>query len=302
MAVGSVELQQLFLETRGLQYGNQAQVGLTQTGAFQIVNAQVVRYQPGDPWDVTPLRVYLGPWVPPQEMVIPQGVVNDIDASNASPSIEGFNVRQQISFHPALQVYAEVTWGSGGVQFTAWVDWPVAGLLFQVSGSFCAVAVVATFPGASLTDANDSNFPELAASLSDEPGGGDSNAAGTFTYPFQAVAFAADGGVADPTTGNYGLNFPVPPMARSVRFIWDNTRDNDNADYPTSADILMRRPQDTTVGVNDGVYVYSFTAGDIGDPRDALAIPARTAYVRVEFPTVIVAPVAGVGAIFELDL
>jgi hypothetical protein len=297
-------LQQLEEERRGNQWGFTCLVAstiqaddVTPPGVL-VEGAQVIKWA-SDQWNPNAWRVYLGPWTPKSEMRTSFDVADGIVPDLAIPSLDGIAGQGQLqlpkllSFASPLQVFARVIWGTGGAKHQAYVDWPHSGLLFQVSGSYVEVNGVALLLEPIDDDALPEHLPKLSATLSNEPGGGDASAAGTLTYPFQQGDWAG---------GQSGINFEVPPFARSIRFIWDNTKNGDDPNYASSAIIQFYRSRGDGL---DGEYVYTWTAGDIGDPREPLAIPALTAYVRVDFTwTDIPAEdrTAGVGAIFELDL
>jgi hypothetical protein len=270
----------------------------------KVAGAQVLRFN-GEHFDLNPWRVYLGPWRPKSQILV-RTVDDEIIADFAFPAtvdLRGWNPEAQIAQSNSLLVYALVKWGSGGFQQSALVDWPVAGLLLQVSGSYVEVNAIA-IPRA-VTDTEDaadpSKLPDLAATLAEEPGGGDASRAATFTYPFQSLDWATI--VPDPTTGNVGINFPVPPFSRKVSFAFDNSGPvDDAANYATTAIIRFRHPDSTTL--EEGVYFYDFSSADELDSVVLeMAVPAGCGYVRVEFLfPVTVTPTAGVGASFELDL
>lgn len=277
----------------GQQYGQTSRlVGFDSdgNGLFEVSNP--IRWA-GDAWDVNAWRVYLGPWKSQAQMLITAGddaIIADFPTAGIAPQMKPDRV---VSFAPGLLVWAQIQWGSGGVQHTAWVDWPIAGLLLQVSGSYVQVNAMASTYDVSTHegDLDASKLPDLPCTLSDEPGGGDSARSATFTYPMQGLDW----------TTHDGINFPVVPFARSAFFEWDDTRDDDNADYATSVTILFKGPNGDTT---EGTYVYTFNAGDIGDPLSGIPIPPGTSYVRVEptFTGSPVTPVFTVGLSFELDL
>lgn len=285
--------KQLDEETGGQQYGQTASLVGFDDNAVGIIEASNVIRWGGDRWDVNAWRVYLGAWKPKANMLI-TAVDDDIAAD--FPTV-GIAPRQRpeptISFASGVLVWAQIQWGSGGVQHTAWVDWPVAGLLLQVSGSYVQVnALAASYVlDEHDTDGDPTKLPDLPATLADEPGGGDSARSATFTYPAQGLDW----------TTHTGINFPVVPFARSAFFEWDDTRDGDNADYATSATISFIGPNGDAV---EGIYVYTFNAGDIGDPREGVPIPPSTAFIRVEptFSGSPMTPLFVVGCSFELDL
>lgn len=275
------------------QYGQTASlVGFDENNAGIIEVSNVIRWG-GESWDVNPWRVYLGPWKPKADMVFngPDAAVEaDFPAVGIAPRQRPDTV---VSFAAGVLVWAQIQWGSGGVQHTAWVDWPIAGLLLQVSGKYVQVNVFAASYVISghEGDGDPTKLPDLPATLSDEPGGGDSARSATFTYPLQSLNW----------NDHDGINFPVVAFARSAYFSWDNTRDDDNAAYATQATISFLGP---AADVLEGEYVYTFNPGDIGDPREGVPIPPGTAYIRVEptFTGSPATPLFQVGCSFELDL
>jgi hypothetical protein len=285
--------QDLDAEQGRQQYGQTASVtGFNVDGTAQITPANVIRWG-GDNWDVNPWRIYLAPWKSKPNMLITatdDDIVADFPPVGIAPRMTPDRV---VSFSPGLLVWAQIQWGSGGVQNTAWVDWPIAGLLLQVSGSYVQVNVLAMAFAIEEHDgdADPSKLPDLPATLSDEPGGGDSARSATYTYPQQGLDWNA----------HDGINFPVVPFARSAYFAWDNTQNGTDPDYATSATITFVGPNGDTV---DGTYVYTFAAGDIGDPREGVPIPPGTAFIRVAptFTGSPATPVFTVGCSMELDL
>jgi len=294
-------LQQLDAEKRAQQYGFRAEiitVGLFHAPQqLQVQGAQVIRWG-GDVFDVAPWRVYLSPWTPKPE--IEANATDDlIVADLADPFVPGLNVEQFVAQQGKLQLYAKVIWGSGGARQLAFVDWPVGGMLLQVSGNYVEVDVIAiSYSYAEMVPdlTQYTKLPDVTGTLAPEPGGGDSARAATFTYPLQTRDWNAQD----------GINFPIPPFARSVYFVWNNAGPVDDAtNYATSARIIFFHANSTTD--IEGEYIYDFTAGAIGDPREGIPIPARAAYVRV-VPVFPVGPpppdppTFDVGATFELDL
>jgi hypothetical protein len=277
----------------GNQYGYIARVlSFASNGVATTDASQPVRWG-GEKWDINAWRLYLGPWRPQPEILITTGNVDtaaDFPGEGIPP---GYNPDAEVALAKGLQLWAQISWGSGGIRHVAFVDWPIGGALCQVSGSYVQVDVVGVaidFSG-SMGDDDPSKLPNVAATLSEEPGGGDSARSATFTYPFQSLDW----------TAHAGINFPVPPFARSAFFEWDNTGPIvDAANYASSATIEFLRLDGTT----EGSYVYSFTAGDIGDPREGIPIPPLCAVVRVvpTFPGGASPKTFEVGCSFELDL
>jgi len=291
MAVDSPRKQEIEQTTGGQQYGQTARLvdftdAAVGAGAGVIQVSNPVRWG-GDRWDVNPWRVYLGPWQPKAGMLITttdDDIVADFPGVGIPPAMRA---RERISFAAGLLVWAQVQWGSGGVQHTAWVDWPVAGLLLQVSGSYVQVnAMAASFDVSEHEgDGDPSKFPDLPCTLSDEPGGGDSARSATFTFPLQALDW----------TTHDGINFPVVPFARAAYFSW-NVADKSTV---TDATIKFLGPDGDSL---EGEYTYAYNAGDIGDPREGVPIPPGTAYVRVEPTFSGATKTFSVGLSYELDL
>lgn len=305
MGIDHARLRELLETGQGLQLGFAADVTVNPSRrGVQIIGSQVLRVG-GEQWDINPWRIYLGPWKPKADIDVSSVVSDEIVPGLApTPNLDAieFNGPGNLAFLEELLVYARVKFGSGGVKHVAWIDWGKAGQLWQVSASYVEVDAIAVLTPGFDDEIDDSRLPRLQATLGDEPGGGDASAAGTFTYPFQSVDWA-DPAYTDEQTARPGLNFVIPPFARSVRFFWDNTRADGSDSYAELAFIRFRRAN--TLIAEEGVYTYNFTAGEIGDPTSNLSVPSLAAYVRVEFQWADDAPtplLAGVGVQFELDL
>jgi len=159
--------------------------------------------------DVTPLRVYLGPWQPRNGIPIaPAPVVTAtyVDPTPwAPPEPRVFDSMADIPF------YARVMWGSGMVQHTAFVDWPKRGLLLQLSGSYLQVNA---FVDTTSPAINPLVLPLVQATMAPEPGGGDSVQPATFTYrPSIGTNFGPG-----PAFEQF-WNFQVPPFARAFALV-----------------------------------------------------------------------------------
>jgi hypothetical protein len=293
MAVDSERRQELDAQLGRQQWGSVASLlDFNADGSGIIDNAQVIRWG-GDDWDTNPWRVYLSPWRPKPLMLVDaadESIIADFATIGVAP---GMDPNRVVSFSPGVMVWAKVIWGTGSTRNVAWVDWPIAGLLLQVSGRYVEVDILAASYVVSehSGDADPSKLPDLPATLSDEPGGGDSARSATFTYPMQSLDWNA----------HDGINFPVVPFARSAYFEWDNTQDGGNIAYATEATIVFVGPNGDTA---EGTYVYAFNAGDIGDPREGVPVPPGTSYIRVipTFSGSPATPLFAVGLSFELDL
>jgi hypothetical protein len=283
----------------GFQFGFTGRARASSLTAVQVVGAQVLRFQ-GDVTDFNPWRLYLGPWLPQSTLAVPDVVTDNILPGLFPPALPTYNEAALLSGYSDLLIYASVRWGTAVPNQRAIVDWPLRGQLLNVSGNFASVDAFAI--GADLFSDGDasSRLPDLPATMSDDAGGTiNATACATLTYPFQLVDLGT--AFVDPTTDLPGINCTVPPFAKAVRFMWDNTKTAPTGKtYATGANIRLRRSASTTE--EDGVYVYDWDAGDIGDPRQGIPLPASTAYVRVEFTGGTTNFVGGVGIQYELAL
>lgn len=164
-----------------------------------------VRWKAPDPSGIWPVRVYLGPWQPQAALIPGPPPVADVYATPTPWSLAGSpQIWDEMS---SGFLYARVSFGAGGVQHTAYLDWPRRGLLFQVACSYVQVDGISPEGGI-----GNFGFPEklpiIAASMSIEPGGGDAAEPATFTYPRQEFA---DSGL-----------FQIPPFARAFRLLMQN--------------------------------------------------------------------------------
>jgi hypothetical protein len=171
---------------------------------FATVAKDCVRWKADDESAIMPVRIYLGPWQPQVSL---QAVAPGIQYAQPIPWTNNSNPTRFDQFSEGA-LYAQVMFGAGGVQHTAYVDWPRRGLLFQVGASYVQINGVGTIGTVNTPDA----LPILAASMSLEPGGGDSPQSGTFTYPRQE---ALEVGHTD------RLAFQVPPFARAFQPIFN---------------------------------------------------------------------------------
>lgn len=167
--------------------------------------------------DVTPLRVYLGPWQPRNGIPVnaPIDTATYIDPTPwAPPEPRTFDAMADIPF------YARVMWGSGMVQHTAYVDWPKRGLLLQLSGSYLQVNA---FVDTTSPAINPLVLPLVQATMAPEPGGGDSVQPATFTYrPTIGTLFGTE-------PGSRFWNFQIPPFARAFVLVLPMPVIEDNA-------------------------------------------------------------------------
>lgn len=190
-------------ELRPSQYGQSLEVmQVTSVGAVGtvVIAKDVVRWR-GDTWDVRPWRVYLAPWQPRSDIGLGTPL-RPVDYAGPTPwNDPPDNFSNMVS----ITTYARVQWGSGGITHTAYVDWPVRGLLFGVSGSSIQVDGVGQYiqPDGSAS-VETVRLPILAGSLAPEPGGGDSAAPATYTYRRQLRK-----------REDAEWMFQIPPFARS---------------------------------------------------------------------------------------
>jgi hypothetical protein len=212
MSVDWSRLRQLEVEKGTLQYGESVDVpassgALAPGGGLTLLSKDLVRYR-GDKWDIIPLRVYLGPWALKPSAPVPSAP----DVPYAQPTPWQPPTPLQLDNFQGV-FYAKVQWGSGGVQHTAYIDWPARGKLIQLSGSYVQVdaAVVSTI------DLTSARLPVLRASMGYEPGGGDSVRPATYTYPKQLGNIISALGA--PVMRRW--HFQIPPFARAFNPIVD---------------------------------------------------------------------------------
>lgn len=188
-----------------LQYGQNLQVTLGPGNPDTVLASKDLIRWVGEKTDVNAWRVYLGPWQPRPNTPVPAIIVADTYADPtpwAPPEPSVFDSM------PSFPCYARVMWGSGGIQHTAFVDWPKRGLLLQISGSYVQVnAMVNVTSSTPHNPSTDANLPLLQATLAPEPGGGDAANPATYTYP--PAAAQDDGGA------GWFQNFQIPPFARA---------------------------------------------------------------------------------------
>lgn len=190
-------LQTLF-EKYPPQYGQTDRPNIvTGAGGLVTLAKDVVRWK-GEPWDLTPIRIYLGPWQTQPNITLP----STPDANYAKPTFWASPPTVFDAFGN-VHVYARVNFGAGGVHHVAYVDWPVRGLLLQVSTDSVQIDGVCHDLGATPPP---QTLPILGASMGIEPGGGDAAAPATYTYRRQAV---------NAMSPDFGIDFQVPPFGRS---------------------------------------------------------------------------------------
>jgi hypothetical protein len=220
MAVDSTRLAQMLAEHMQPGTGAKLRDAIANSpGGVFGETTELIRIQ-GKPSDVNYWRIYLGRWTGdagdghgggtgtgvnhgPYAQPFPW-IALDAGTPGASLGVSVLDDFQD------LAVYAKIKWGGGGVNHTAWVDWPRRGQLIQVSG--CAVYVTAVCCGVNnpLVVSPGLVIPFLEASIGIEPGGGDSDACATFTYPRQVNQHAGP-----PPQ----WTFQIPPFARTFSVI-----------------------------------------------------------------------------------
>lgn len=259
------------------QYGDSVEYPFTPS---DVVGNNLIKWQ-GDETDVLPWRVYLGPWQPK-----PSLAPNDFPAATTSYAIPTPWVQSQPGIFDSMgisngnvQIFGRLYFGSGGQRHVAYVDWPRRGALVQVSASYVQLDAVANATSLAPANINATQLPILQATLGPEPGGGDSAAPATFTYPISSSASALH-------------TFQVPPFARTFTVLLDRTT-------PLATTILVVCRQDPG-GLVTASWTWDETTAPLGGPVEVqLPIPSTTGVVEVsnvdttEFQ---------VGALFHLDL
>jgi hypothetical protein len=198
-------------QSGGQQYGTTLRITPRPGDANLVqVSLDLIRFQ-GQKVDINAWRLYLGPWQPSPKIQLDTGGIIFLAADGST-----VNYAQPTPWAPpqprnfdamtSIDAYARIMWGAGGVQHTAFVDWPRRGMLLQVSGSTVQVnALVDTKSQNATAD----QLPLLSASLGPEPGGGDAVQPATFTYSPSEGEFLAG----PPRT--FARNFQIPPFARA---------------------------------------------------------------------------------------
>jgi len=289
-------LQDLELNSGGFQYGTTQQVA-PRAGNANLVQASqdLVRFQ-GDKIDINAWRVYLAPWQPSPRIKLSTGII--LLAADDSSSV---NYAQPTPWAPprprnfdamtSIAAYARIMWGAGGVQHTAYVDWPKRGLLLQVSGS---TVQVNAFVDTQSKNAVIEQLPLLSATLGPEPGGGDSVQPATYTYA-PDVGDKADG---PPVT--FTRNFQVPPFARAFVPVVNLSRLI--ADGATIGVFVQDQPAD--LGNGNELQTWVNPVGGVYDPtfgRDPFPVVGQLAgNVRITIATAGDSP--RFGCMFLLDL
>jgi len=282
--------------TKGtMQYGQNLQVSPAPGADLIVASKDLIRFV-GDKTDINALRIYLGPWQPRPDITVAPIIATETYADPspwAPPEPRTFD-----SFAP-VPIFARIMWGAGGIQHTAYVDWPKRGLLLQVSGSYVQVnAAVNTEDANAHVPTVVASLPLLAATLGPEPGGGDAQNSATFTYPSQPGQDSVGG-------AQTFENFQIPAFARAFTLVFD---------FPTFVDangVLVVATQELpapigTIGNNDiQVWRTPIVAGGAYDQDmftvDSIPIAGqRAGSVRVEFTPG--ASVGNIGCLFALDL
>lgn len=258
---------------------------------FSTAAKDVVRWKGKSPSDIQPVRIYLGPWQP--NPAIDSSAVGPFPTFDTYMKPTPWQTPEPFQFDAfaPTSLYAKVSFGGGGVQHVAYVDWPARGLLFQVSANYVQVDAQG-IAGDGLTPVPVEQLPRLLAHISPEPGGGDSVQPATFTYP--RIDFV-------PNT--IGPVFQVPPFARACRPLIDQI-DLINQDF-----ILFVRGVTKPVG-GVGVWQYVLNPFDYnGFNRSDIPLDGMTKDIILDaslftgFPGVITPrSINNAGMIFMLDL
>jgi hypothetical protein len=288
-----VRLLELEHQKGTMQYGQNLQVTPAPGADLVIASKDLIRFV-GDKTDINALRIYLGPWQPRPDIPVAAIIASETYADPtpwAPPQPRTFD-----SFAP-IPIFARVMWGAGGIQHTAYVDWPKRGLLLQVSGSYVQVnAFVNTETANAHVVSFEKTLPVLAATLGPEPGGGDAQNSATFTYPSQPTQDSGGGAQAF-------QNFQIPPFARAFTLVFDFP------DFAAAGGSLVVATQELpvpigTIGNND-IQIWGTPIGGTYDQDmftvDPIPIAGQLAgNLHVEFTPGAV--VGNVGCIFALDL
>jgi hypothetical protein len=197
-----------------VQLGQSLQLRPNTAGSSQLSTAakDLARWRGKSESDAQPIRIYLGAWQPnpklPGNTVLPPTW-----SDYMQPTPWQLPQPTQFDAFATGSLFARISFGVGGVQHVAFVDWPPRGLLFQVSAQYVQVDAYGTLaipPGG-----DETTLPRLLAHIAPEPGGGDSVQPGTYTYP--NIDF-------NPNPGpNAGVLFQVPPFARAFRPLIDQS-------------------------------------------------------------------------------
>jgi hypothetical protein len=285
-------LNELEHEMGTLQYGQSVTVRPTPGNPDLIaVSKDLIRFV-GKKTDVNAWRVYLGPWQPQNQIAISPLIAN---AHYADPTPWAPPEPTSFDAMSSIPLYAQLQWGSGGIQHIAYVDWPKRGCLVQVSGNYVQVNA---FANANVTGVGTRELPYVQATLAPEPGGGDATVPATYTYPISV----GDIEVIEPFPVGF-RNFQIPPFARAfVPLInWGQAIALGNVQFEIC---VMREPLSLAVGgptnviqswrsVSGGVEEQSFT-------RDPFPIAGQEGgLVRIEYPFF---TDISIGCMFFLDL
>ena len=263
------------------QYGQSLVVTVNPGVATEVTIAKdVVRWKGKSETDIQPCRIYLGPWQPQPLLV---GTLPIAGYSYAQPHPWQEPEPTQYDTFAQGQIQARVSFGAGGVQHQAYVDWPPRGLLFQVGAQYVQVDGVGQF---TVPAASDIKLPRLLAHIAPEPGGGDSVQPATFTYP--PIDFNNNPGAAP------GVLCQVPPFARAFRPIINQL-------YAFNTGPFFYRIVD--LGGGNTWYLNSATANDFN--RDDFPLTGLSRDIFIQAENALGGAAVGtinVGCMFLLDL
>lgn len=263
------------------QFGDTKTLDFTSTpGLTQAVGTNVIRWQGLDKSDARAWRMYLGPWQPKPEIVVSAPLDTTYDSPHPWAG-DGAPDRFDRMFERML-IYGRITFGSGGATQMAFVDWPVRGCLVQVSGSYVQLDIVAS--SGALTANDNLQLPILAATLGPEPGGGDSAAPATFTYP--ALPLTKSNAIATWT-------FQIPPFARTFKLLPQNL---DGTTAPAATQLLVSVQNKGAVSAT----TYNL-ALPLADPSTDYPIPQSAADVVITSVSAGL-PLGAIAVLFHLDL
>lgn len=164
-----------------------------------------------------------------------------------------------------------VSWGIGGAPFSAWVDWPLRGAAFGVSGDFVELTYGLLFDeavGSAPSAAQYGQSWRVAGAVS--PGQRSSiGAYGNPCYTFPSFDITVDENTASPY-------YPTPPFAVAVQLLYSDLV------YPESANTLGKIEQyDQTGGIVRADLHQPLTAQTYSN--GLFAIPLHPAAVAVRY-------------------